>query len=91
MKFPAAADISLPIFQLEEAGSVLPRATKSKAFSHPDVPFIPDEWQFDLLKSIDRSKSCLVVVPTSAGKSYVSFYTITNVLQWIRSPEGVRL
>jgi len=38
------------------------------------VGFKPDPWQCDLLDSIDRRESCLVVAPTSSGdKRKISF------------------
>ena len=53
--------------------------------SYKDVPFVPDGWQFDLLELIDQERSALVVVPTSGGKSFVSFYAISKALQRIES------
>eukprot|EP00759_Apiculatamorpha_spiralis_P013279 PhF_6_TR1997/c0_g1_i1/m.3374/K20103/DDX60; ATP-dependent RNA helicase DDX60 len=44
------------------------------------VPFRPDDWQRDLLNIVDNKESVVVCTPTSAGKTFVSFYCIKNVL-----------
>eukprot|EP01113_Clastostelium_recurvatum_P046374 TRINITY_DN811_c0_g1_i3.p1 TRINITY_DN811_c0_g1~~TRINITY_DN811_c0_g1_i3.p1 ORF type:complete len:1573 (-),score=491.09 TRINITY_DN811_c0_g1_i3:31-4749(-) len=68
------------LFQMRTCGPFLIKNAEPRFFPHPDVPFVPDAWQCELLDCIDRDVSCLVVAPTSAGKSFVSFYTISRAL-----------
>ncbi|KAF0322393.1 DEAD/DEAH box helicase [Colletotrichum asianum] len=66
-------------FQLEHCGPYLERSFDSA----PDgrVPFAPDAWQRKVLDAIDEDKSLFVVAPTSAGKTFISFYAMKKVLQ----------
>eukprot|EP00026_Physarum_polycephalum_P001423 Phypoly_transcript_01424.p1 GENE.Phypoly_transcript_01424~~Phypoly_transcript_01424.p1 ORF type:complete len:1064 (+),score=194.19 Phypoly_transcript_01424:231-3194(+) len=66
---------------MEECGAFLLKNANPQYFSHPDIPFIPDAWQKEVLEKIDENCSCLIVAPTSAGKSFISFYTISQVLK----------
>ncbi|EFR05209.1 DEAD/DEAH box helicase [Nannizzia gypsea CBS 118893] len=43
--------------------------------------FEPDKWQRDVLDEIDANRSLFVVAPTSAGKTFISFYAMKKVLQ----------
>jgi superfamily II DNA or RNA helicase len=73
------------IFQLEHCGPYLDRAIDSA----PDtrVPFHPDAWQRKVLDAIDENQSLFVVAPTSAGKTFISFYAMKQVLT--NDDEGV--
>ncbi|KAF4466491.1 dead deah box helicase [Fusarium albosuccineum] len=73
------------ILQLEHGGPYMDRRFDSQ----PDarVPFEPDAWQRDVLDSIDANESLLVVAPTSAGKTFISFYAMKKVLE--ESDDGV--
>ncbi|TLD21429.1 hypothetical protein PspLS_09123 [Pyricularia sp. CBS 133598] len=43
--------------------------------------FNPDAWQRDVLDAIDAEKSLCVIAPTSAGKTFISFYAMKKVMQ----------
>lgn len=66
-------------FQLRHCGPYLERAFDS--MPDPRVPFSPDAWQRRVLDAIDANKSLFVVAPTSAGKTFISFYAMKKVLQ----------
>jgi len=78
-------DLSLPNeespkeFQLLHCGPYMDRSMDSA----PDarVPFNPDGWQRKVLDEIDANKSLLVVAPTSAGKTFISFYAMRRILE----------
>ncbi|CAI6308174.1 unnamed protein product [Periconia digitata] len=65
-------------FQLLYCGPYFDRSMDSA----PDhrVPFEPDAWQRKVLDEIDAKRSLLVVAPTSAGKTFISFYAMQQVL-----------
>jgi hypothetical protein len=73
------------ILQLEHGGPYMDR----RFGSQPDirVPFEPDAWQRDVLDCIDADESVLVIAPTSAGKTFISFYAMKKILE--ESDEGV--
>lgn len=67
-------------FLLEHCGPYLERSFDSAP--DPRVPsFHPDAWQRKVLDAIDANKSVLAVAPTSAGKTFISFYAMKTVLQ----------
>ncbi|PHH89991.1 hypothetical protein CDD83_4790 [Cordyceps sp. RAO-2017] len=78
------AELKLPVelveFQLQNCGPYLERSFDAA----PDarVPnFQPDAWQRKVLDAIDADKSLFVVAPTSAGKTFISFYAMKKILQ----------
>lgn len=77
------ADLEVPYssatFQLLHCGHHMERNMGSM----PDhrVAFNPDEWQRNTLDALDRDESILVVAPTSAGKTFISFYSMEQVLR----------
>ncbi|RSL77738.1 hypothetical protein CDV31_017312, partial [Fusarium ambrosium] len=73
------------ILQLEHGGPYMDRQFNSQ----PDarVSFEPDAWQRDVLDSIDANESLLVFAPTSAGKTFISFYVMKKILE--ESDDGV--
>jgi hypothetical protein len=66
-------------FQLLHCGPYLDRSIDSA----PDhrVEFEPDGWQKRVLDGIDANKSIFCVAPTSAGKTFISFYAMRKVLE----------
>lgn len=76
-------DISVPMsaqrFQLEFCGPYFERSIDSAP--DPRVPFEPDGWQREVLNAIDAQKSLFVVAPTSAGKTFISFYAMKKILE----------
>ncbi|KAF3481035.1 uncharacterized protein GIQ15_03794 [Arthroderma uncinatum] len=67
-------------FQLVHAAPFFDRNMGSAA--DPRVrDFEPDEWQRNVLDEIDANRSLFVVAPTSAGKTFISFYAMKKVLQ----------
>nr|QCF41195.1 CcxD [Bipolaris sorokiniana] len=66
------------MFQLEHCGPYLEREIGSAIDER--VPFRPDVWQRKVLDVIDENHSLFVVAPTSAGKTFISFYAMKQVL-----------
>ncbi|GAB7347323.1 hypothetical protein MBLNU459_g3401t1 [Dothideomycetes sp. NU459] len=82
---PAASSEGLAIklsskeFQLLHCGPYLDRSIDSAP--DPRVEFEPDGWQRRVLDGIDANRSLFVVAPTSAGKTFISFYAMRKVLE----------
>jgi ATP-dependent RNA helicase DDX60 len=74
-------------FQLKCMGPFMERDTAS--LKDPRVPFLADDWQVKVLDAIDKRNSLLVVAPTSAGKTFISFYAMERVLKDDQYPDGV--
>ena len=67
-------------FQLDYCGPYMDRMLDAKP--DPRVSnFIPDGWQRKVLDQLDANKSVFVVAPTSAGKTFISFYAMEQVLR----------
>ncbi|KAF7156431.1 hypothetical protein CNMCM5623_010101 [Aspergillus felis] len=73
------APLDFQAFQLLHCGPFMDRQTGAQ----PDdrVGFEPDKWQKDVLDELDKNHSVFVVAPTSAGKTFISFYAMSKVLQ----------
>lgn len=71
--------------QLEHAAPYMDRRFDSRQDKR--VPFDPDGWQVKVLDSIDANNSLLVIAPTSAGKTFISFYAMKKILE--ESDDGV--
>ncbi|KAL5335419.1 DEAD/DEAH box helicase [Aspergillus crustosus] len=67
-------------FQLLHAGPYLDRSMGSAADSRVH-DFQPDQWQREVLDEIDARRSLFVVAPTSAGKTFISFYAMKQILE----------
>ena len=65
-------------FQLLHCGPYLDRSFDSAPDSR--VEFEPDGWQRKVLDGIDAQRSLFVVAPTSAGKTFISFYAMRKIL-----------
>ncbi|TVY52513.1 putative helicase [Lachnellula cervina] len=73
-------DMTQSEFQLNHCGPYMDRMLDAK----PDArvsSFVPDGWQRDVLDQLDANKSVFVVAPTSAGKTFISFYAMEQVLR----------
>ncbi|KAG7099904.1 hypothetical protein E1B28_001703 [Marasmius oreades] len=72
-------------WQLEHFGDFMDRSVDGA----PDtrVSFTPDGWQRKILDAIDNHESILALAPTSAGKTFISFYAMEKVLR--ESDRGV--
>lgn len=77
--------IDFTTFQLEYYGVYMDRAMDGQPDSR--VPFIPDAWQRAVLDHLDKRESVVVLAPTSAGKTVISYYAIEQVLR--ESDDGV--
>jgi len=67
------------LFQLLHCGPYMDRNLDSAPDSR--VPFQPDGWQRRVLDELDAQNSVFVVAPTSAGKTFISFYAMEKVLR----------
>ncbi|SCU64604.1 ATP-dependent DEAD/H RNA helicase, putative [Trypanosoma equiperdum] len=67
------------MMQLIHMGHLLERPV----IRRPDyrVAFNPDSWQRELLDIVDNRGSAVVCAPTSAGKTFVSYYCMYNTLR----------
>lgn len=77
-----ALGIDMPAgeFQLLYCGPYMDRNTDASSDSR--VPsFQPDRWQRQVLDELDANNSVFVVAPTSAGKTFISFYAMEKVLR----------
>jgi superfamily II RNA helicase len=77
--------LSSKAFQLLHCGPFLDRSMDAAPDSRVD--FQPDGWQRKVLDGIDDNKSLFVVAPTSAGKTFISFYAMRKVIE--ADDEGV--
>lgn len=67
------------VLQLQHGGPYMDRRFDPQPDSR--VKFEPDAWQREVLDSIDNDNSLLVIAPTSAGKTFISFYAMKKVLE----------
>lgn len=78
-----SGEISLSLrpvdFQCLHCGPYMDRNLDSAP--DPRVPFRPDGWQRKVLDELDAGRSVFVVAPTSAGKTFISFYAMERTLR----------
>ena len=74
-----AIDMDDRDFQLLHCGPYMDRNLDSAPDSR--VPFQPDGWQRRVLDDLDAQKGVFVVAPTSAGKTFISFYAMEKILR----------
>ncbi|EJF61300.1 P-loop containing nucleoside triphosphate hydrolase protein [Dichomitus squalens LYAD-421 SS1] len=67
------------VWQLRLFGEFMDRSMDSS--SDPRVSFKPDAWQRKVLDCLDRNESVLVAAPTSAGKTFISYYAMEKLLR----------
>ncbi|OJT09010.1 hypothetical protein TRAPUB_91 [Trametes pubescens] len=67
------------VWQLRVFGEYMDRSMDSQ--SDPRVVFKPDAWQRKVLDCLDRNESILVTAPTSAGKTFISYYAMETLLR----------
>ncbi|KAL2374963.1 DEAD/DEAH box helicase, variant [Blastomyces gilchristii SLH14081] len=67
-------------FQLSHAAPFFDRNMDSAPDSRVR-DFEPDAWQRQVLDEIDGNRSLFVVAPTSAGKTFISFYAMKRILE----------
>ncbi|PRW57760.1 DEAD DEAH box [Chlorella sorokiniana] len=85
---PEGLGLSDTRFQLRHCGPLLPHEAPPER--DPRVQsFNPDPWQRQVLDAVDAGASALVVAPTSSGKTFISNYTISSVVQRAEDPDGV--
>jgi len=61
-------------FQLKQlSSSLFPIDDKAKGF-------VPEPWQKNLYQVVNENKSALVIAPTSAGKTFISFYCMEKII-----------
>ena len=74
-----AIDLKDVDFQLLHCGPYMDRNLDSA--SDARVPFQPDAWQRKVLDELEANRSVFVVAPTSAGKTFISFYAMEKILR----------
>ena len=77
----SALSVGMPArdFQMMHAGPYLDRNMDSAP--DPRVSFEPDGWQRKVLDQLDADHSVFVTAPTSAGKTFISFYAMEKILR----------
>ena len=83
LSLPGGNELAIQVggkeFQLLYCGPYMDRNLDAAADSR--VPFRPDAWQRRVLDELDAKRSVFVVAPTSAGKTFISFYAMEKILR----------
>ena len=83
LSLPGGNELAIEVgdkeFQLLHCGPYMDRNLDAAADSR--VPFRPDAWQRRVLDELDAKRSVFVVAPTSAGKTFISFYAMEKILR----------